>query len=125
MFPIGDENEHTGLAFVTITLIVLNVVAFLNEINRPAEAVQAFIFAWGVVPREVWVNDVGTRPAWRGCGAARAVLTSALAAAAAAGDGFERAILGVDRDNPTGAVRLYRSLGFDDVRASVVLARRL
>jgi membrane associated rhomboid family serine protease len=52
MFPIGDENEHTGLAFVTITLIVLNVVAFLNEINRPAEAVQAFIFAWGVVPRE-------------------------------------------------------------------------
>ena len=52
MFPIGDENEHTGLAFVTIALIVLNVVAFLNEINRPEEAVQAFIFAWGVVPRE-------------------------------------------------------------------------
>ena len=52
MFPIGDENEHSGLAFVTIALIVLNVIAFLNEINRPEEAVQAFIFAWGVVPRE-------------------------------------------------------------------------
>src|SRR5215207_1054757 len=52
MFPIGDDNEHTGLAFVTISLIVLNVVAFLNEINRPERAVQAFIFAWGVVPRE-------------------------------------------------------------------------
>ena len=52
MLPIGDENDHGGIAFVTIALIVLNVIAFLNEINRPEQAVQAFIFAWGVVPRE-------------------------------------------------------------------------
>lgn len=52
MLPIGDENEHSGFATVTIALIVLNVLAFLNEINRPEQAVQAFIFAWGVVPRE-------------------------------------------------------------------------
>jgi membrane associated rhomboid family serine protease len=56
MFPIGDENDHTGVAFVTIGLIVANVLAFLNEINRPEEAVQAFIFAWGVVPREFSVG---------------------------------------------------------------------
>jgi membrane associated rhomboid family serine protease len=52
MLPIGDENDHAGIAFVTITAIALNVLAFLNEINRPAQAVQAFIFAWGVVPVE-------------------------------------------------------------------------
>jgi membrane associated rhomboid family serine protease len=52
MFPIGDQNDHAGVAFVTIALIVMNVIAFLNEINRPDQAVQAFIFAWGVVPRE-------------------------------------------------------------------------
>jgi membrane associated rhomboid family serine protease len=52
MFPIGDENEHSGLAFITLGLIVVNVIAFLNEINRPEQAVQSFIFAWGVVPRE-------------------------------------------------------------------------
>jgi membrane associated rhomboid family serine protease len=52
MFPIGDENEHSGIAFVTIALIVLNVIAFLNEINRPEGAIQAFIYAWGVVPKE-------------------------------------------------------------------------
>ena len=52
MFPIGDENEHSGIAFITIALIVLNVIAFLNEINRPEGAIQAFIFAWGVVPKE-------------------------------------------------------------------------
>jgi rhomboid family protein len=52
MFPIGDENDHAGVAFVTIALIVLNALAFLYEINRPQQAVQAFIFAWGVVPLE-------------------------------------------------------------------------
>ena len=54
MFPIGDENDKdTGVAFVSIALIALNVLAFLFEINRPSEgALQAFITAWGVVPRE-------------------------------------------------------------------------
>jgi membrane associated rhomboid family serine protease len=52
MLPIGDENEHSGIAFATIALIALNVLAFLNEISRPESALQAFIFAWGVVPRE-------------------------------------------------------------------------
>jgi membrane associated rhomboid family serine protease len=56
MLPVGDENDHAGIAFVTIALIVMNVVAFLNEINRAPEAVQAFIFAWGVVPREFSVG---------------------------------------------------------------------
>jgi GNAT superfamily N-acetyltransferase len=80
---------------------------------------------WLAGPREVWINDVGTRPAWRGRGAATATLGAVLRSAAEAADGFERAILGVDRDNATGAVGLYRSLGFGDVRAVVTLARRL
>ena len=54
MFPIGDENDKdTGVAFVSISLIALNVLAFFFEISRPSEgALQAFITAWGVVPRE-------------------------------------------------------------------------
>jgi membrane associated rhomboid family serine protease len=52
MFPIGDENDHAGVAFITIGLIAVNAIAFVNEINRPEGALQAFIFAWGVVPRE-------------------------------------------------------------------------
>jgi membrane associated rhomboid family serine protease len=54
MFPIGDENEQgSGVAFVTMGLIALNVLAFLFEINQPSEAaLQSFIEAWGVVPRE-------------------------------------------------------------------------
>lgn len=54
MFPIGDENARdSGFAYVTIGLIALNVLAFLFEINQPSEAaLQSFIQAWGVVPRE-------------------------------------------------------------------------
>lgn len=53
MFPIGDENEQgVGVAFISIALIALNVLAFLLEINRPERAVQSFIQAWGVVPGE-------------------------------------------------------------------------
>ena len=53
MFPIGDENVRgVGVAFVTIALIAINVLAYLFEINRPEGAIQAFVTAWGVVPRE-------------------------------------------------------------------------
>ena len=54
MFPVGDDNlKGMGVAFVTMALIALNVVAFLVEINQPSDAaLQSFIQAWGVVPRE-------------------------------------------------------------------------
>jgi membrane associated rhomboid family serine protease len=53
MFPIGDDNEHSGVPIVTWTLIALNVLAFFLEISRPSEAaLQSFIQSWGVVPRE-------------------------------------------------------------------------
>jgi membrane associated rhomboid family serine protease len=54
MFPIGDERVQGGPpAIATIGLIVLNVIAFLVELTQPSEgALQSFIQAWGVVPRE-------------------------------------------------------------------------
>jgi membrane associated rhomboid family serine protease len=54
MFPIGDERVPGGPpAVVTFGLIALNVAAFLIELTQPSEAaLQSFIQAWGVVPRE-------------------------------------------------------------------------
>jgi membrane associated rhomboid family serine protease len=54
MFPIGDERVQGGPpALVTFALIALNVLAFLVELAQPTEgALQSFIQAWGVVPRE-------------------------------------------------------------------------
>lgn len=54
MLPIGDKRFEGGPPqIVTVTLIVINVLAFLFEINRPSEAaLQSFIQGWGVVPTE-------------------------------------------------------------------------
>jgi membrane associated rhomboid family serine protease len=53
MLPIGDEREPgAGPALVTWALLALNVAAFLLEVSRPSNALQAFVTAWGVVPRE-------------------------------------------------------------------------
>jgi rhomboid family protein len=53
MFPIGDEGNEGPRAAITLALILLNVAVFLFEIGRPSDAaLQSFIQAWGVVPRE-------------------------------------------------------------------------
>jgi membrane associated rhomboid family serine protease len=59
MFPIGDDRgPDGGVAIVTIGLIILNVLAFLLELGQGSEgALQSFITAWGVVPREYAVHQ--------------------------------------------------------------------
>ena len=53
MLPIGDDNEVSGIAFVTIGLIIVNALAWFLELSQPSgAALQSFIEAWGVVPRE-------------------------------------------------------------------------
>jgi mycothiol synthase len=73
--------------------------------------------------RDAWINTVGTKRAWRGRGIARSMLVASLRAMQAAEDGFERATLGVDSENPTGALGLYSSLGFVEIRRNVTMQR--
>lgn len=56
MFPIGDDNsQRRSLPVVTITLIALNVLVFLIEVN----AGQAFIQQWAFVPRRFAEDPAG------------------------------------------------------------------
>src|SRR5687767_807166 len=54
MFAIGDDRVQGGPPpLITLGLIALNVVFFLIELSQPSDAaLQSFIQAWGVVPRE-------------------------------------------------------------------------
>jgi rhomboid family protein len=54
MIPIGDDRYTGGPpAIVTLALIAANVAAFFLELSQPSEgALQSFITAWGVVPKE-------------------------------------------------------------------------
>lgn len=72
--------------------------------------------------QEGWVEAIGVVPAWRGRGLASALMTQILNDFVA--QGFERAALDVDSQNPTGALRLYEKLGFEAVKRTIVFAKR-
>lgn len=57
-----------------------------------------------------WIEHISVRRPWRGRGLGRALTVEGLRRLRDAG--MTDAMLGVDADNPTGALRLYESLGF-------------
>ena len=58
-----------------------------------------------------WLESVFTRRPWRRRGLARALIGATLVELR--GRGMEEALLGVDAENPTGALALYEGLGFE------------
>ena len=67
--------------------------------------------------RDAWIDNLGTLADWRGKGLASAMIAHSLHAFAAAG--LTHASIGVDSENPTGAARLYRALGFEPLHRSI------
>lgn len=61
-----------------------------------------------------WLQHVSTRRAWRGRGVASALITRSLAVLRDRGMAVAR--LGVDGENPTGALGVYERLGFVELR---------
>ena len=67
--------------------------------------------------RRGWLEHITTRRAWRRRGLASALIADALRGLRAAG--MTEAALGVDAENPSGALRLYEALGFRPIRTGV------
>ncbi len=68
--------------------------------------------------RRGWIDSVSVRRPWRRRGVARALLVRGLLALRERG--MAEAVLGVDADNPQGALGLYESVGFRLHRRSTV-----
>jgi mycothiol synthase len=73
--------------------------------------------------RAVYLNYIGTRREWRGRGVAGALIGTVVHAAARGG--FDTATLEVLADNPTGALSLYRRLGFEVRRTFIMYVKPL
>ena len=73
--------------------------------------------------REGWIGQLGVRRPWRRRGVATALLLRSMAAFRAAG--LDTASLGVDTENPTGAVGVYERVGFRPWKRFVRLAKAL
>ncbi len=50
MIPLRDVIPSRTVPVVTITIIVINALAFLYELSLPDRALRAFLQEWGVVP---------------------------------------------------------------------------
>lgn len=111
---IGDPAFRGDLSFVALAGDAVAGYA----VNYVAEADWA---ASGV--RDGWIGQLGVRRAWRRRGLATALLVRSMEAFRAAG--LEAAALGVDAENPTGALGLYERAGFRRIRRSVRLQRPL
>ena len=70
-----------------------------------------------------WLDQISVRRPWRKRGVASALIVSAMAGLRERG--LDTAMLGVDAENPTGALRLYEALGFRVVDHGEVLSREL
>jgi len=70
-----------------------------------------------------WIACLGTRRGFRKIGLGRAMLLAGLHRLKAAG--VETAILGVDADNQSGAMKLYESVGFHNIRNSIAYVKEL
>jgi mycothiol synthase len=73
--------------------------------------------------RRAWLERVSVRRPWRRSGVASALMLSAMTALQA--EGYETAALGVDADNPNGAVAVYERLGFRRATGGMVVERPL
>jgi mycothiol synthase len=70
-----------------------------------------------------WVGAIGVRKPWRGRGVGRALLLHAFGEFRRRGESHVG--LGVDAENPTGATRLYESVGMRVIKEDVIFEKEL
>lgn len=61
MFPLYDTVRSRRFPFINLMLILINVLAFLYEIQMDPSALKEFIFEWGLIPARL-LSDPST--AW-------------------------------------------------------------
>ncbi|MEU8584119.1 GNAT family N-acetyltransferase [Streptomyces abikoensis] len=111
----GDRSFRAGLSALLLDADD-RVAAYLLADEYVADGAATGL-------RACAIGHLGTRPAHRGRGAARALLAHTLAQAGR--QGYDRAELVVDAANPTGALGLYRRVGFVTEREFITYAQPL
>jgi mycothiol synthase len=106
----GEEDFQRLLAMPELDTSLWSVAWDGDEV---AGSVQSWIWRTeneGLGVRRGWLEHISVRRPWRRRGLARAIIADSLRRLRAAG--MDEAMLGVDAENPTGALGLYESMGF-------------
>lgn len=124
-FPVNEEIWHVGFSGKPefrgdLTRLALDdaghVIGFCLCSVNPGRNAQT---GWN----EGILDDIGVIRGWRKKGIASALIVAAMRALKEAG--LDKAALGVDTENPTGALRLYENLGFYAMRRSITFTKEL
>jgi len=108
-----DDSEASFLRWVESPEFQPELCVVAWDGDEVAGAVLNVIFAAENAElglRRGWLESVFTRRPWRGRGLARALIARSIHLLAERG--MDTAALGVDADNPSGALGLYESIGF-------------
>ncbi|MFC4111670.1 GNAT family N-acetyltransferase [Nonomuraea zeae] len=111
-FTTGSRNFRPDASFVALDGDRAVGVLITHFFDAKAESLGE---------RQAWIQIIGTLKECRGKGVASALIAHALAAFAS--QGYESAGLGVDADNPTGAVSVYSRAGFEITRRNTCYSR--
>lgn len=60
MFPLRDSEKSASTPFVTVGLILVNLIAFFYEVSLDDFSLNHFLAQWGTVPRDFQFVDVFT-----------------------------------------------------------------
>lgn len=109
---VGHPSFRPDISFLVFDgdAVAGQTINYLSEADWAASGVK-----------EAWIGQLGVCRPWRGRGVATALLVRSMEAFRALG--LEAASLGVDTENPTGAVGLYERVGFRATRQYVRLRK--
>jgi mycothiol synthase len=105
----NDPNHQPELWFVAWDIEKDEPAGFCANSIEPEHSAR-------VGRQEGWVHVLGVRRAYRKLGLGRALLLTGMQSLQ--DEGMQWAMLGVDADNLTGALRLYEAVGFHPARRS-------
>jgi len=108
MFFVGRSTFRPDMTFLAVEGDQVMGLCFTN-VNSEANERHGI--------KEGWIDDLGVRRPWRKRGVASALMCQSMRAMKAGG--LDYATLGVDTQNPTGALGLYERLGFVAVKRMI------
>ena len=58
MIPLRDNIPSQRAPIVTVGIIIVNVLVFLNQLTLPPRAAARFVYAYGLIPLEISSGDL-------------------------------------------------------------------
>ncbi len=114
MFFLTDSAFRSDLTFLVLEPRKNDMAGFsINFVCPPENARQG--------QQEGWIAELGVRPRYRRKGIASALLCRSMQAFKDAG--LLYAGLSVDTENPTGALSIYRRLGFVPIKTKIAFEK--